>query len=607
VSIALDDNSVCPNQTIHFTSTVTGGTNLTYQWLDGTGNALGNGATLDFVPQQPGYGTVSLRVADANGCAVTSPPITYYRYDTPKPAITPLGPTTFCDSGNVTLEAPPASSYLWSTGATTRSITAWASGTFRVTITDGSGCTLTSDPLSVTALPRPPQPTITASGPLTFCEGGSVTLTAPDGYPSYHWSTGETTKTITVSTTRNVALTVINAAGCDNTSDVQVTVNPLPAATITASGPTTFCEGGSVTLTAPAGFAFAWSNGATARSITVAASGTYAVTVTNANGCSASASTSVTVNPLPSTPTITASGPLTFCEGGSVTLTAPAGYAYAWSNGATARSITVAASGTYTVTVTNANGCSASASTSVTVNPLPSTPTITASGQLTFCEGGSVTLTAPAGYAYAWSNGATTRSITAAATGAYRVTVTNASGCSATSAATNVTVNPKPATPTITASGPTALCPGASVTLAAPAGYTYAWSNGATAQSITVSTAGPYSVTVTNASGCSTASAPVVVTNNAPTVITTQPQSKTIARNVSTTLSVAAGGTEPLQYQWYAGTSGDTTQALAGQTSATVSVGPFSKKSTNRYWVRVWSSTCSSSAVNSTTAVVTVN
>src|SRR5205814_711828 len=116
--------------------------------------------------------------------------------------------------------------------------------------------------------------------------------------------------------------------------------NPLPSATIGASGATTFCAGGSVTLTASSASSYLWSNGATTQSITVNANGDYSVTVTGGNGCSAtSAATSVTVNPLPS-PAISASGATTFCAGGNVTLTASSASSYLWSNGATTQSIT---------------------------------------------------------------------------------------------------------------------------------------------------------------------------------------------------------------------------------------------------------------------------
>ena len=101
------------------------------------------------------------------------------------------------------------------------------------------------------------------------------------------------------------------------------------------------------------------------------------------------------------------------------------------------------------------------------------TPTITAGGPTTFCAGGSVNLTSSAGTTYLWSNGATTQSINVTKAGSYSVRVKNASGCqSAASVATIVTVNTLPATPTITAGGPTTFCAGGSVTLKSSAGTT---------------------------------------------------------------------------------------------------------------------------------------
>src|SRR5690606_1018232 len=151
-------------------------------------------------------------------------------------------------------------------------------------------------------------------------------------------------------------------------------------------------------------------------------------------------------------PTITADGPTEFCAGGSVVLSAPSGYvSYAWTNGATTREITVIASGDYSVTVGDANGCSGtSPAMAVTVHENPA-PVITADGPTEFCEGGSVVLSAPAGYAsYAWTNGATTREITVVTSGEYSVTVHDANGCMGASPAMTVTVYPNPV-PVITA------------------------------------------------------------------------------------------------------------------------------------------------------------
>ena len=107
------------------------------------------------------------------------------------------------------------------------------------------------------------------------------------------------------------------------------------------------------------------------------------------------------------TPTITPSGTTTFCQGGSVTLTASNGTTYLWSNGATTPSITVNTSGTYNVTVTNNGQTGTSSTTTLTVKPLPGN-SITSSGPTSICQGSNVTLTAPTGNSYIWSNGANT-------------------------------------------------------------------------------------------------------------------------------------------------------------------------------------------------------
>jgi hypothetical protein len=326
--------------------------------------------------------------------------------------------------------------------------------------------------------------------------------------------------------------------------------------------------------------------------------------LTTTAGCSKSWSWDIPVDR--PTPTISAGGATTFCAGGSVTLTAsaaPAGWTYVWSNFATTQSINVTAGGTYSVHYYRP-GCDAPQSTpvTVTVNPLPAA-TITPSGPTTFCAGGSVTLTASAGTSYLWSTGAITPSINVTSSGDYSVTVTNAAGCSAASAPMNVTVNANPSTPVITAGGPTTFCAGGSVTLTAPAGFTYLWSTGATTQSINATASDNYTVTVTNASGCSAVSAPKNVTVNPATTISQHPQNITIPKGTGTTLTVTASGSGTLTYQWYKGTSPSTTTPVAGATSSSYSTGNLTK-GTYKYWVRV-TGTCG--VVNSNTATVTAN
>jgi large repetitive protein len=440
-----------------------------------------------------------------------------------------------------------------------------------LTVRNGStGCE--SDPgtapFQINALPTP---SISASGPLTFCTGNSVDLTG-NGGTSYAWSNGSNSQITNITTGGTYSVTVTNAAGCSAATSTTVTVNALPAATITPSGITTFCAGGSVNLTSSAGNSYLWSNasnGATISNITT--SGTYTVTVTDGNGCSnTSAPTVVTVNALPAA-TITPSGLTTFCAGGSVSLTSSAGNSYLWnnaSNGTTISNITT--SGTYTVTVTDGNGCSnTSAPTIVTVNALP-TATITPSGPITFCAGGSVNLTSSAGNSYLWSNasnGAIISNITTS--GTYTVTVTDGNGCSNTSAPTVVTVNALPTT-TITPSGPTTFCAGGSVSLASSAGNSYLWSNSSNSATISnITTSGTYTVTVTDGNGCSNTSAPTVVTvNTLPTASITPSGPTTFCAGGSVNLTSSAGNS----YLWSNSSTGSVVNNITTSGTYTVTV-----------------------------------
>ena len=227
-------------------------------------------------------------------------------------------------------------------------------------------------------------------------------------------------------------VTGTDANGCVNTATVDVTVNALP--TVTISGETVFCEGGSTTLTATGATTYTWGNETTAE-LTVTEAGTYTVTGTDANGCENTASVEVTVNALP---TITISGETAFCEGGNTVLTASGATTYTWGDETTAE-LTVNAAGTYTVTGTDDNGCVNTASVEVTVNTLP---TITISGDTSFCFGGSTVLTASGATTYTWGD-ETTAELTVVEAGTYTVIGTDANGCENTASVevTTITVN----------------------------------------------------------------------------------------------------------------------------------------------------------------------
>jgi large repetitive protein len=394
--------------------------------------------------------------------------------------------------------------------------------TISVSYTDANGCTGTST-MQVNA--KLNQSISFNSIPAT-CVSKTLTLsaTASSGLPITYESSnpavasisGNVVTAISAGTTTILASQpgneVYNAAS--NVSQL-LSVNVVNAA-ISTSGPTTFCSGGSVTLTASAGSSYLWSTGATSQAITVSASGNYSVKVTNASGCFAtSAATVVTVNSLPTVSISPAY--VSICAGTSTTLTASGLSNYNWSpstglsanTGATVTANPTSTT-TYTISGTGANGCTGSRTVTVTVNPRP-TPTI--SGTSSFCSSSSSNYSTQSGSgisSYLWSvtgggainsgQGTSSVSVSWISSGSISVSYTS-NGCAAAQAAT-LSVTVSSGSGKIFASPSTNLCTAGYSTLTSNiSGGTYSWSTGQFTQSITVYDAGTYSVTV-NINGC---------------------------------------------------------------------------------------------------------
>jgi len=197
---------------------------------------------------------------------------------------------------------------------------------------------------------------------------------------------------------------------------------------------------------------------------------------------------------------VTSSGPVSFCTGDSVVLTASPGNSYLWSTGETTRSITVNSTDNYSVTVTGSCGTS-TASQSVLAEPLPSA-VITANGPLVFCQGNSVVLSAAAGGNYLWSTGETSASVIVGSSGTYILSVSNSCGFDSDTVVVEVDAFPDAQ---ITGA-PALLCPGESAILSTGSATNYLWSDGSTAQQLTVSSGGLYSVLASNSCGSDTSS-----------------------------------------------------------------------------------------------------
>ena len=581
------------------------GTGYTYQWYNGA-SAISGATNSSYTATTAGNYYVDL--TSAGICSDTSLHTAVTVNPSPAAVIAAGGPTTFCAPGSVTLSetSGTGTTYQWYNtsgaiaGATNATYVASTTNRDSVVITNSYGCTGTSGAIVVTVNPTPTA-VVTPAGPLSICSGSSVTLTASFGAGyTYQWYNGTgaiagaTNATHVVNAAGRDSVVVTAVGGCTATSNtVIVSLNPSPAPVVTASGPTTFCTPGSVTLTetSGSGTTYQWYNaagaiaGATNASYTASATGRDSVKVTNSFGCSTtSAVTIVTANTTP-TATVTPAGPISICSGSSSTLTASsgAGYTYQWYDGAgaiagaTNATHSVNAAGRDSVVITGAGGCTATSNTViVAINPVPDATT-TASGPLSFCQGGSVTLTATAGagYLFQWRNtagaiaGETNISYTATTPDTYHVRVTNSYGCAVNSITFVVTVNALPST-SVTASGPVTFCAGGNVVLTAEVvtGDVYQWYNaagaiaGATNSSYTATTSDDIYCIVTNANSCSSTTVTTHVVEVAPPYLTAAGPT-TFCSGGGVVLTASTSGASGVSYQWMRGGSN-----IAGATNS---------------------------------------
>ncbi|MCA6362032.1 MAG: hypothetical protein IM638_03280, partial [Bacteroidetes bacterium] len=164
--------------------------------------------------------TYTLTLTDANGCLATDTVLVSLF---PNPAVN-LGPDTIVCGTSALLDAGNAgSSFLWSTGAGTQTLTVTQPGSYSVSVLTSQGCTA-SDNVVVGFTPNP----VVSVSDTVSCSD-TVVLTAPSGYTSYAWSTGDTTQITSVTANGNYAVTVSNANGCSGTDSVQVTLSPAPS------------------------------------------------------------------------------------------------------------------------------------------------------------------------------------------------------------------------------------------------------------------------------------------------------------------------------------------------------------------------------------------
>lgn len=210
--------------------------------------------------------------------------------------------STLCHFGtgfNTTVD----SAVVWFPSGITTTLTNLAVDQF-VTVVENT-CTITGNIVGGSTVLCPGQPT--------------STLAAASGFATYEWNEGTQAQTLTVSSVGDYSVEVSDGNGCTNISPyVTLQISPDETPTILTVGETTFCDGGSVTLTSSSANSYTWSNGQTTQSINVTQSGVYSVQVDGA--CQNWTSADVTVTAINTADAIASN--TSVASGTSTTLTA---------------------------------------------------------------------------------------------------------------------------------------------------------------------------------------------------------------------------------------------------------------------------------------------
>jgi hypothetical protein len=505
-------------------------------------------------------------------------------------AIPVSGPSSICIGSGAVLVASGMSTYSWSTGANSASISVSpiASTSYTVLGTTSSGC----PGMSVVSLQVDHAAPVVSILPSTteVCLGKTVTLTA-SGASSLVWNNGVVNGVpFQPAVSSHYIVSAQNACGT-GTAGVFITVTPFPV--LASATPTSLCAGGYALLSANSqATSFTWSpSQANSSSVAVSPAATtiYTVKVSH-HGCQGTAQVTVQVNPPPIVSI--GSSQSNICQGSGAFLMASGATTYSWipvNAPGSSVIVTPSVTTTYTVIGTNASGCKATAVKTISVMTYPLL-NVTANSTI-ICPGHQATLSASGANSYSWNTNATTQNIVVSpsASAVYTVAGTlNNNPCAATKTIEVVVVKVP-----LTVISKTTVCEGATVNLVANSGGTYSWSTGQTTQTINVKPLGNsiYTVTATmftSGISCSQSGTIEVIVVKKPTV--TGSSSKTVMCVGETTTLTASGATS---YTWNPGGVGQTIVFTPVQPSnsyfVTGSIGPGC---TDKYLVQIKVDAC---------------
>lgn len=581
---ALSNDEICGDGTGQIFINPTGGDgNYSFTWNTGATTQTITGLN---------EGSYTYTVTDGNGCSYSE--TIQINNQTNGLSLDNVASTDeLCndDQGAIDIDVSGASSpytFAWSNGATTEDISSLDEGTYSCTITDNNGCSVTTGNIVIS----------NNAGTLSLDNldvtddncgngNGAIDISVSGGATPYtfSWSNGATTEDLIGLSSGNYDVVVTDNNGCSISG--QTTVQNLGGnlQVFNSVVADESCSGndGAIDLTISGGsspYTFVWSNGANTEDLSSLIAGTYTVNISDANGCQITETYTISNNGA----SLAISNAIITDEvcndsDGSIDISISGGstpYSFSWSNGSIFEDINNLSAGTYNLTVTDANGCSDTESYTVNNN----SGTLSIDNVITVDEScgdqnGSIDIFVTGTgtpFTYSWSNGANTEDISGLSAGTYTVNVTDNNGCSASESATvqNLSGGFTASVNTITDENCGDVTGSVNIDVtggAAP--YSFSWSNGATTEDLTNVSAGNYTVSVTDNTGCSVQLSATVnnITTGLSITSVVKQDAQCSSNNGFIDLTVAATNT-PVTYAW---SNGATTEDISGLGASTYS------------------------------------
>ncbi len=617
----ISNTAICTGSPISIGATAVTGSS--YSWA---GSVSGFGSTSSNPIVSPtSTASYTLTETNANGC-FKSNSVTITVNALPTAAV--ISNTAICSGSAISIgaSAVTGSSYFWAGSvsgfASTSSnptVSPASTASYTLTETNANGCVNSNSTIiTVNALPAA---AVISNTPI--CSGAVISIggSAVAG-SSYSWagsvsgfSSTISNPTVSPTSTASYTLTETNVNGCVKSNSIIITVNALPAAAVISN--TAICSGSAISIGASAvtGSSYSWAGSVSGFSSTISnpsvsptSTSSYTLTETNANGCINSNSTIITVNALPAAAVISNAS---ICSGATISIGASAvsGSNYSWTSSVAGFSSTISnpsvspgSTASYTLTETNANGCIKSNSITITVNALPAATVIS---NTAICSGAAISIGASAvtGSSYSWtssvsgfSSTVSNPSVSPTSTASYTVTETNANACSKSNSVT-ISVNSLPAASVISN---TVICSGAAISIGASAvtGSSYSWassisgySSSLSNPSVSPSSMSSYTLTETNANGCTNSNSVIITVNALPAASVISTRAICSGAAISIGASPVTGST----YSWV---------SSASAFSSTVSNPSVSPTSTTTYTL---TETNSNGCSKSNSVTITVN